>query len=336
MNNNGRLPDVTKQRFLRLNKNNFSNSRKFIIIVEVISLLDILEEFNMEDILRPIYQERASQANTLTVLSIEKKHNEGTVTDTFDTVLLIIVKELETPVYIKHYTYDNKKAALHIVREDQLKEWLLLGSNRKIVEWIIHGKVLFDRNEYMTNLKNELRDFPFYERKLKIGLEFAKLIRRYLDGKVFFDNKQYLDAYNHVVHALHHLARLAVIENGFHPEITVWNQVKQIEPEIFKLYEELITSDETIEKRLELLFLASEFLIHSRTRFSASHLLEIMEEKDVWTINELLSNQNLTHYSVDLGILIEFLIEKSFIEEVNVETKGQDLYHRHYRVRKEL
>lgn len=327
---------MTKQRFLRINKNNFSNSRKFIIIVEVISLLDILEEFNMEDILRPIYQERASQANTLTVLSIEKKHNEGTVTDTFDTVLLIIVKELETPVYIKHYTYDNKKAALHIVREDQLKEWLLLGSNRKIVEWIIHGKVLFDRNEYMTNLKNELRDFPFYERKLKIGLEFAKLIRRYLDGKVFFDNKQYLDAYNHVVHALHHLARLAVIENGFHPEITVWNQVKQIEPEIFKLYEELITSDETIEKRLELLFLASEFLIHSRTRFSASHLLEIMEEKDVWTINELLSNQNLTHYSVDLGILIEFLIEKSFIEEVNVETKGQDLYHRHYRVKKEL
>lgn len=72
MNNNGRLPDVTKQRFLRINKNNFSNSRKFIIIVEVISLLDILEEFNMEDILRPIYQERASQANTLTVLSIEK------------------------------------------------------------------------------------------------------------------------------------------------------------------------------------------------------------------------------------------------------------------------
>ncbi|KMR35055.1 hypothetical protein EY05_14905, partial [Staphylococcus aureus] len=72
---------------------------------------------------------------------------------------------------------------------------------------------------------------------------------------------QYLDAYNHVVHALHHLARLAIIENGFHPEITVWNQVKQIEPEIFKLYEELLTSEESIEKRLELLFLASDFLI---------------------------------------------------------------------------
>lgn len=295
-----------------------------------------MEELNMEDILRPIYQERASQANTLTVLIIEKKNNEDTVTDTFDAILLMIVKELEVPVYIKHYTYENKKAALHIVREDQLKEWLLLGSNRKIVEWITQGKILFDRNEYMNQLKDELRDFPFHERKRKIGFEFAKLIRRYMDGKVFFENKQYLDAYNHVVHALHHLARLAVIENGFLPEITVWNQVKQIEPEIFKLYEELIMSDESIEKRLELLFLASEFLIHSRTRFCASHLLEVMEEKDQWTINELLSNPALAYYGVDLGILLEFLVEKNLIEEIRVETKGQTIFHRHYKAEKKL
>ncbi|MGE8207572.1 nucleotidyltransferase-like protein [Heyndrickxia sp. NPDC080065] len=290
----------------------------------------------MEDILRPIYQERASQANTLAVLLIEKKQNEGSATDTFDAVLLIIVKELEVPVSLKHYIYENQKASLHIVSEAQLKEWLLLGSNRKIVEWIAQGRILFDRNEYMSNLKNELREFPFYKRKLKIGLEFAKLVRRYMDGKVFFDNKHYLDAYNHVVHALHHLARLAVIENGFHPEITVWNQVKQIEPEIFKLYEELITSDESIEKRLELLFLASEFLIHSRTRFCASHILEIMEDQEEWTINDLLSNPDLEHYSVDLGILLEFLIDKNIIEEVKIETKSPSIYHRHYMVRKKL
>ena len=86
-----------------------------------------------------------------------------------------------------------------------------------------------------------------------MGLEFAKLIRSYVDGKALFENKQFLDAYNHVVHSLHHLARLAVIENGLHPELTVWHQVKQIEPEIYKLYEELVNSEETIEKRLELI-----------------------------------------------------------------------------------
>lgn len=77
----------------------------------------------MEDILRPIYQERASQTNTLGVLIIEKVQNTSAVTDTFDAVLLIVVKDVETPVFIKHYTYEDKKASLHIVREDQLREW---------------------------------------------------------------------------------------------------------------------------------------------------------------------------------------------------------------------
>ena len=155
-------------------------------------------------------------------------------------ILIVIVKEAEQPLFIKHYTFNDKKAALHVIAEEQIKEWLLLGTNRKIFEWLDNSFILFDRNEYVVNLKKELNEFPFYGRKLKMGIEFAKLIRRYMDGKALFEGHQFLDAYNHVVHSLHHLARLAVIENGLHPELTVWHQVKQIEPEIFKLYEELV------------------------------------------------------------------------------------------------
>src|SRR5690606_40421365 len=68
------------------------------------------------------------------------------------------------------------------------------------------------------------------------------------------------------------LARLAIIKNGHFPEITVWNQVKKIEPEIHKLYEELVNSEEGLEKRLELLFLASDVLIHSYIEYGTSHL----------------------------------------------------------------
>lgn len=286
----------------------------------------------MEDILRPIYQERASQANTLGVLMIEKRQKEMTVTDTFDSVMLIIVQKAENPVFVKHYTYTDKKAALHIVTEEQLKNWILLGTNKKIFEWIYNGRVLFDRNEYVSNLKQELKEFPLFERKQKMSLEFGKLIRRYMDGKAFFENKHYLDAYNDVVHSLHHLARLAVIENGFHPEVTVWSQVKQIEPEIYKLYVELINSEELLEKRLELLFLASEFLIHSRTRKSIQHIVDILSEKDHWTFNELMEKEELLIYSVDLGMLLEYLIEKNIIEVVNIETKSPNVYHRLYRI----
>ncbi|WP_071458771.1 nucleotidyltransferase-like protein [Bacillus massilinigeriensis] len=290
----------------------------------------------MEDILRPIYQERASQPNTIGVLIIEKKQKAFPTTDTFDAILLIIVKEAEQPVFFKHYSYNKKKAAMYIVAENQLLDWILLGSNRKIFDWLYNGKVMFDRNEYIGNLREELREFPFHGRKLKIGIEFARLIRRYTDGKAFFDQLQYLDAYNHVVHSLHHLARLAVIENGFHPEVTVWQQVKQIEPEIYKLYEELVISNESLEKRLELLFLASEFLIRSRIQIGAAHILEIMEEKDYWSFNEMMEEKELAPYSVDLSILLEYLIEQNLITTELVETKSPGLYHRYYRVSKKL
>ncbi|HWO74711.1 MAG TPA: nucleotidyltransferase-like protein [Bacillus sp. (in: firmicutes)] len=284
----------------------------------------------MEDILRPIYQERASQPGTLGVILIEKSHKSSAITDTFDAVLLVVTNDESQKVFIKHYAYEYKKAALHIVSETQLREWIMYGTNRKIFEWLYNGKILFDRNEFMNQLKEEIRDFPFYGRKIKMGLEFAKLIRRYMDGKSFFENHHYLDAYNHVVHSLHHLGRLAVIENGFHPEITVWNQVKQIEPEIYKLYEELVTSEETLDKRLELLFLASEFLIHSKTESGAGHLLEILKEKEYWQFQEILTHPELDMYSVDLGMLIEYLVERKVIKVVEKETKGPGLFHRFY------
>ncbi|MCL6573475.1 MAG: hypothetical protein K6T88_17615 [Bacillus sp. (in: Bacteria)] len=288
----------------------------------------------MEDILRPIYQERASQLNTLGVLMVQKKQKLRYLTDSFDVILLIIVKDASQPLFIKHYSYNDKKAAMHIITEARLHEWLLLGVNRKIFEWLDEAKIIFDRNEYVSYLKKELREFPFNGRKVKMGLEFAKLIRRFVDGKALFERQEFLDAYNHVVHSLHHLARLAVIENGLHPELTVWHQVKKIEPEIFKLYEELINSEETMEKRLELLFLASEFMIHSRTAIGSSHLLEVLSGKDYWMFNEMMCEKELIPYSVDLAVLLEYLIDKHLIVVVNIETKGQGVFHRSYSVNK--
>lgn len=287
----------------------------------------------MEDILRPLYQERASLESTLGILLIKKVNNDRSITDTFDYVLFVVVNESEVPVFQKHYLYEKKKIALHIIHKDQLTEWLLLGTNRKVVNWVKNGKVLFDRNEYVEQLKTAIAEFPSYGRKLKMGLEFAKLIRRYKDGKALFENGQFLDAFNFVVHSLHHLGRLAVMERGFYPEVTVWNQVKQMEPQIFKLYKELISSEETLEKKLELLFIASEFLIYSRTDIGSQHLLEVMESKDEpWTIAELMDHPELIHYTVDLGVLLEYLIEKHAIQTIKVETKGQGIFHRYYQI----
>lgn len=287
----------------------------------------------METLLRPIYQERASEANTLGIIFVEKREEVSPITDTFDSILFILTKDADQPIFTKHYTFNDKKAAMHVITEKQLRKWLLLGTNPKLVDWLINGRVVFDRNEYIEDLKRELDEFPIHGRKARMGIEFAKLSRRYLEAKLFFEQLNYLDAYNHIVESLHHLARLAVFEHGMHPEVMVWKQVKQLDPSIYKLYDELISSEESLEKRLELLFLASEFLIHSRIKEGSQHILEVLALKEFWTIQEIHEQEELKNYSVDLEVFIEFLVDRGFIFIEKRPTKSNEIMHRYYKVK---
>ncbi|MBW9234713.1 hypothetical protein JQK62_21180, partial [Leptospira santarosai] len=83
---------------------------------------------------------------------------------------------------------------------------------------------------------------------------------------------------------------------------------------------------------LELLFLASEFMIHSRTKDGSRHILEVMSQKDHWTIQDLHEQEELRNYSVDLEVFIEFLVEKGYIHVERVETKSDKIFHRYYKV----
>lgn len=107
---------------------------------------------------------------------------------------------------------------------------------------------------------------------------------------------------------------------------------EKIEPSIYKLYEELVMSTESLEKRLELLFLAIEFLINSKTDDGAQHILETMLLKDTWTIQELHNHHDLRYYSKDLEVFVEFLIDKGYIIVEPKESKSDSIYHRHYKV----
>lgn len=285
----------------------------------------------MEDLLRPIYQERASDANTLGVLLVEKMTPNSSVTDNFDVVLLIIVKDAIQPWRVKHYEFDGKTAAMHTLTHELLMKWIDTSGYRKAIAWLIDGKVIFDRNEFITDLKNQLRDFPCDKRNLRKAIEFGKLIRSYIDTKDLYASARYKDAYSRIVHTLHYLARLAIIEKGHHPEVMVWSQVKQIDPEIYKLYDELIESREELNKRVQLMILATDFVISSRAQSSAKHLLDVIRSRDEpWTYEELKSHPLVASYKLDLTAMMAYLIEKDIIQTVLTETKGAGVYHRKY------
>lgn len=268
------------------------------------------------DYLKEIYQNWASRDTTSGILFIEGRN----FCEVFDFSFLIVTENKKNSWFIDSYLYEQKRIFLFIVSESQLEEWALGNSNRKIFEWLFNGKVIFDRNDYLHELIQELKDFPFYERKVKLGIEFARLICCYTDSKTFYRKKQYLDAYTHLIQSIHHLGRLAVIEKGLHPEITVWKQVKQIEPEIFKMYEELIHNHEQLSKRLELIFLASEFFIHKKTDLGSAHLLEILKTKEQWSLQEIVTHPEFRQYSLEIISLIEYLVDKNYIN-VNYDEK---------------
>ncbi|MCT2534358.1 nucleotidyltransferase-like protein [Aquibacillus koreensis] len=287
----------------------------------------------MEDLLRPIYQERASHANTLGILIMEKSKEFSPETDNFDVILLVIVTDGTEPWLVKHYEFEGKSAALHVVEESLLKNWIDTSTYRRAVEWVINGKAIFDRNEYIAMLKEELRTFPQEKRNLKLTIDFARLTRSYSESKDLFASGNYLDAYSRVLRSLHYLGRLAIIEKGYHPEVLVWSQVKRIDPEVFKLYEELINSNEETEKRVELMLLAVEFALNARAKSCCEHLLEIMRSKDEpWSFGELKVHPDVRSYALDLSTLVEYLTSKQILEVIQVETKGQGIYHRKYKV----
>ncbi|MED4352485.1 nucleotidyltransferase-like protein [Schinkia azotoformans] len=291
----------------------------------------------MENLLRSIYETFEGREETLGILVLEKKKTNSPLTEQFDALIIIIVKNdanMDSPCNVEHYSIEKNSIAVNIISENKFLKWLPSGNFRRNLLWVINGQIVFDRDGYLENLKNNLFENPIETRKKKIAMEFAELIRSCSIGKELYDGKQYLDAFNQMVQSLHHLARLSVLEHGFYPEITVWNQVKKIEPEVYALYLELVESTELIEKRVELLLLAIEFAISSRARIGSSYLIEIMKSKeDAWTISELVNEPKLKELAKDLGLLLQYLYAKNIVQIETKEIEGPGIYQMQYKVR---
>ena len=287
----------------------------------------------MDSQLRFLYQERSSQVDTLGILHVQKKEALSPITDGFDDIILVVTQNIQETWYVNHFHYEDKRLQVVTVNQEELNEWLAAGSNRRAVEWIVYGKILFERNEHISSLKERLISFPYEMRTKKMCIEFGRLIRRYQEGKELLKSGDYLDSFNQILHALHHWARLSIIENGYHPELTLWRQVKKIAPEIYKLYDELLMGQDSLEKRIELLLLASEFSLASKTSLGAAHLIQVMKKKEEpWLIEDLLKEAEVKEYALDLGILLEHLVKKHIVKEVFDKNICENIHTRAYQL----
>jgi hypothetical protein len=255
----------------------------------------------------------------ISVTAVTNPKKLPALTDGFDILFLIITSDLKLHNHIFNYIKDNVRIQERWVDPSALEQWIRNGDNRHIIHWLLKGEILLDQNTYLETLRHRMLEFPTELREHKLLIEFSLFLRKYLQSKEQAMDEHLLDAYNNILEALHHWARIVIIEEGFHPDITVWRQIRAINPGIYKLYEELMMSKETLKQRIQLVLLACEFSVMSKMERCCKGLTLILNEREQpWSADELQQHAQLSEIKEELPLLLNKLVKKSLIKEVAI------------------
>lgn len=277
----------------------------------------------MENFIRSVSCRYIDKETTLGIFVIEKKQKSSAETEGFDFAFLIVAED-ERNWTVNHYEAGDKNAVVYIIGESHLRRKEDTRWNSRLFTWITEGKIIYDRNQYSLTLKQEFLSFFQEDRERQMMIVFAKLIKSYRESKGFHERREFLEAIHTVDRTLYLLARLSIIEKGYRPEIMLWKQIKKIDPEIYKLYEEFASNEESVDKRIDLIIIGIEFAVTRRATSCARHLIKIMGgEKEPWRIDELIRHPEMECYAHELSSIAEFLVAKGILEVVKGQSEGE-------------
>ncbi|MEF2969397.1 nucleotidyltransferase-like protein [Paenibacillus sp. M1] len=231
-------------------------------------------------------------------------------------VLVVCAHNDDNDIHIEHCMNGEVPYQIRYIGKDELKNWVASGENREIIHCFFHGEVIWDIGGEVKALRQELADFGgsmSESRKLK---EFAKFLQTYVEAKQYTRNLDYMDAYFSVLQALKYYARIELIDQGIAPDKSVWEQIRSFNTVVYKLFNELTDSQETLEQRIELVLLACEFFVMSRMEDCCSVLLRILgSRKEPWSIQELIVLPELAHVKEELPMVIRKLVYRSLVKQ---------------------
>lgn len=173
--------------------------------------------------------------------------------------------------------------------------------------------------EKNTFLEGQWHEAAFVQplREQRLFAEFSHFLFHFVECKRFVENRNELDAYSSLIRSLHHWAAMEIIEQDLEPETALWLQMRKINPGIYKLYEELTESKETVILRIQLLMLACEFTIMSKIQRGSKFLLDLIcSRNNPWSMSELAQHSLLEDVKAELPLVVQKLVKKSLLKEV--------------------
>ncbi|HZG86524.1 nucleotidyltransferase-like protein [Paenibacillus sp.] len=250
---------------------------------------------------------------------IEKPMQFSALIDGFDALIIVVTDGDRRLSYTHHYSKDQTYIQERWYDRTTLEALLGPGGNRDVQQWLMTGEIVLDREGFLQEKREMLLSVAPDKREQRLFKEFALFLRHFLLSRNFLEEGEVLDAHSHILQAVHHWAKISVIESGVVPELTVWKQVRKANPGIFKLYEELTMSNETLEQRIRLAHLACDFSVMSKLKDCCQPLLRILSSRsEPWSATELENHPDLRTMQTELHLLLKKLVRRKLIQEVFV------------------
>lgn len=265
-----------------------------------------------------LFERLKKEEHVISALLVEQESPHALLSDQFHRLVLIVYERSESADNLLHYIKDGSRIQERWLQIGDLERLIRHAEKSSVKQWIVRGEIVLDRRGELERLRHRLLEFPDRQRERKMMTEFAAFLRTSSLAKDYLREQHVLDAYSCVMAALHHWARIVIIEHGSHPEMTVWEQVYRINPGVYKLYEELTSSSETLKQRVELVLLACEFSVMSKMESCCMPLLQMLESREEpWSSAELLETAEIGDMQ-ELSLLLNKLVKKSLVNEVAV------------------
>ncbi len=259
------------------------------------------------------------EEEVISLLLVANPYAYQPLIDGMDRLALVVVDTVMNEMDIEHIMWEDARVQVRRVTPETLESWIVSGDNHNVVHWLVQGEIILDQDHYLRNLSNRLLEWSPLLREQKLLSEFSRFVCTYLQAKQDIREGQILDAYSNVLSSLHYWAHILLVEQGMHPELTVWEQMLRVNPGVYKLFEELTTSTETLEQRVQLVLLACEFSVLNKMKSSCSLLIHLVESRtEAWTPAELQQHPSLSGLSLDISVLLHKLVKRGYICEIAV------------------
>ncbi len=268
-------------------------------------------------IMRRIEKENAAD----TIWIVLEPSSTGAPGEGEDADVLFLVNTNSTAHYrsIKNYSAEGQRIQERWISQQEIENALATGHPQRLVQWVERGGIHMDVESVGEKLRDNWKTFPGKYRSQQLLTEFSQVVQKFHATKRFMDTGYTLDAFSCMLNTMVHWARIVIIEKGMHPEILVWEQVRHYNVGVYKLYEELLTSSETIDQRVKLVLLAAEFSMMSKMKNSCELLLNVLASREEpWSIDEIANHEDLVTIQADWSLLLTRLAKRNMVREVNV------------------